>query len=312
MRQELKDIIQEIKSIQIANKQLNKLKLLRIEYLNDLELINESISKSSTFIDSLNKVSFYSIYTKLIRKRQAKLTIHKSYFLKQSLNYNEVIKSIELVDFEIEVLSNKSKKLKDSKDRLKELVSNQNIKSGVKEINKLKKLFAKISKNLALIKEFEEAIQQGVVLNRIFNKTINHLKKEAHRIFKKFKSDDILMTYDVRKIQKYQENLISLKHNLIKYEVEVQDVYKALLKTNDYDNSLVSSFIQEYRFNLLNDLTSTIELNSSFIYLKNFKSVIMSLTKNLRKDLKSLKRDLAKQEIQELKLIFEIEQKYST
>jgi hypothetical protein len=312
VRQELKDIIQEIKSIQIANKQLNKLKLLRIEYLNDLELINESISKSSTFIDSLNKVSFYSIYTKLIRKRQAKLTIHKSYFLKQSLNYNEVIKSIELVDFEIEVLSNKSKKLKDSKDRLKELVSNQNIKSGVKEINKLKKLFAKISKNLALIKEFEEAIQQGVVLNRIFNKTINHLKKEAHRIFKKFKSDDILMTYDVRKIQKYQENLISLKHNLIKYEVEVQDVYKALLKTNDYDNSLVSSFIQEYRFNLLNDLTSTIELNSSFIYLKNFKSVIMSLTKNLRKDLKSLKRDLAKQEIQELKLIFEIEQKYST
>jgi len=311
LKQDLKDIIQQLKSIEISQKHLRKLQEVRVLYCVELDDLKRSISKSSSFIESLDRVSFYSIYSKLLRTREANLSMHKRYFLEQSLKYNELLKALELLDFEIEILTNKVLKLSQIKKKFKKIIEERNIKIRNINVIKFRNLVTSIDRKLILIKEIEEAIAQGVTLNKILNKTINHLKKEAHRIFKSFKNEEILKAYDISKLQKYQQNLVSIKHGLIKYEIEIEDVYKELLNSRDYDNSLVSTFVQEYRINLLNDLTSTTELNSSFIYLKNFKSVIMSLTRNLRSDLKKLKKELIELERNELDMLLEMGKEYS-
>jgi len=52
-------------------------------------------------------------------------------------------------------------------------------------------------------------------------------------------------------------------------------------------------------------------ITEPLIYLKNFKSVIMSLTRNLRSDLKKLKKELIELERNELDMLLEMGKEYS-
>ncbi len=145
-----------------------------------------------------------------------------------------------------------------------------------------------------MVKELEEAIDQGVILNNKFNKSIKFLKAKAKDYYGIYKSKEAVYTSNVSNISKYQNQLVSIRHCLVKYELEVEDVYREISRVKEYSNVFVA-----YRANLRRDLHENDSLEDSYTFLKGFKSKVMMITKSLRSDLRKIRKELLQLEEEE-------------
>lgn len=122
MKEDLKNIVKEIRSIKLSKEHLAKLRSVREEQQMRLAEVERKISKNLTKIDRLSRTTLYSLYQKLFGEQEYLFELYKKHYLDLMLEYNELSKSIEKLDFEVDVLFKRSKKYKDLKILKKEVV----------------------------------------------------------------------------------------------------------------------------------------------------------------------------------------------
>ncbi len=306
MREELKNIVKEIRSIKLANEHLAKLEIVRKEQGTRLEEIEKNISENLVRIDKLSRTTFYSLYQKLFGEQERLLEIYKKHYLDLMLEYNELTKSIEKLDFEIDILKNQSKKYKIALQELKSQLRTRENDIGSSNLRKFRDVIKRIDGKVGLIKELEEAIKEGSNLNRKFNAAIRFVENKAKEVYKNFGDIDTMLNHRVKKIEKYQDYLISIQHSMIKFDAELSDVYREILRDKNFESRIGDQLMKKFRMNLVNDLDENETLNNSHQFLKNQKSLIMSLTRSLRKDVKKLKKEVIELEKLEEEIVSEL------
>lgn len=306
MEREIKDIITELKRIHIAEKHLEKLYTLKEEYTHELAVLGTQIETELRKIESLDNISIVSLYHKLLGNKDGVLEMLKKHYLQLSLRFNETSKALKNVVYEISILVSKIDKQNHLKEELKHKIQLFDNKLTDHNLSSYKELVLRITSKLKLVKEIEEAIDQGMVVNKKFNITLSFIKKKAQAIYDEVNDKNVMASYAISNLGRYQDLITSLRHSLVKLEIEMNDVYQEILNTKGNQNPLVSNFISEYRMNLLSDLMSTKTLNGSYVFLKNFKAIIMSTTRSLRNDLRNLKRELIDLEELEERILYEL------
>lgn len=304
--QKTKDIIEQIGSIRRIQIYLEELWIKKEEYSKRMEEIEYETNKELNTINSFKKGSVYAIYQKLIGQKKEILEIAKQHYFELMLEYKELEKSIEKIDFDIQVLTQKPDTLSSLKKKLKFQLTQKTKGLGSSKLKEYKKLFQLIDQKLVLVNEIEEAIKEGSSLNRKFNTAINYIVRKAKEIYNRKKIVGFMNTYEVRNLERYQNHIVAIQHGMTKFESELNDVYAQILNTTSYDIHLEDNLMRTYRQNLIADIKNNQELGNSFMFLKNHKKNIQAIVKTLRSDLKKLKKEVAKLEKQEEALLFKI------
>lgn len=306
MKEDLKNIVKEIRSIKLAKEHLIKLEVVRAEQAQRLEEIENKISENLGRIDKLSRTTFYSLYQKLFGEQDRLLELYKKHYLDLMLEFNELTKSIEKLDFEIGILKGQSKKYKTVLQELKSQLRIRESDISTHSLRKFRHVIRRIDGKLGLIKELEEAIKEGSNLNRKFNAAIRFVENKARELYKNFGDLDSMMNHRVKKIETYQDHLIAIQHSMIKFDAELSDVYREILQDKEFESKIGDQLMKKFRVNLVNDLDENETLNNSHQFLKNQKSMIMSLTRSLRKDVKKLKKEVIELEQIEEEIVSEL------
>lgn len=227
----------------------------------------------------------------------------KEHYLYKSLEYNELVKENELLEYELDVLS---KKIRDEGIVLSEFKAKLRLELQSLGHGKLKEYaytIEKIEKNVSISKEIEEAITEGVLLNKRINSVITFLSHEANqKYFSKNNQIIEILNIPRGKIDTYQKLIIKTRHALLKFEVEINDVYRQVFDEDNPSRTLGSDLLQEYKTSLMTDFKLQTSLFNSLELIRTLKSNVMGLTQSLRKDLKSLRQELQKLESKEMEL----------
>jgi len=243
-------------------------------------------------IQKLEKHALIHNYFKLISQNKDILEIEKDHYFDLVLEFNEIKQSIHLIKIQIEDEKSKSSELKWLKAEFKNALDKSNSVVLDVRLNVYKRIFKEIEYHMGLVRELEEAIKEGVSLNRKFNSAIKFLEATAKSIFKQNKSKADLKNYKIKSVTQYHTHIIKIKHNLFLFESEVNDVYREILKDNTLTNHLVANFKDEYRFVLLRDMKKSKNLDHSYSFMKKHKQIHMSIVRSLRQDLKKVKKRL--------------------
>lgn len=107
MNKKLKNLISELKQIELIEIHYNDLILLKSEYEIRFNEIKTELIKKNTRIEALSKVTFKSLYLRAVGSLNLKLELHEKHYLNLSLEFNDLSKSLDLIDYEISVLKTK-------------------------------------------------------------------------------------------------------------------------------------------------------------------------------------------------------------
>jgi hypothetical protein len=303
---ELKEKIKQLRTIQIAKSYLKELKEQEKAYVERKIVLEELINKRLGILDKLDKSSFLGNYLKMVGKKEDALEISKRYYFDLTVEYNEIDKLLEKFEFEKEILTAKIKTLENLKIEIKEAIA---LRDGALKSSKMKELLRVIKSidlKLGIIAEIEEAIKAGKDVIKSFNRILKFIIEHSTLLKKELKSDRKVFDYDIRKVNKYQRNIINIRHSMLKFEAEVNDIYKLMFKDDTRKFSIGDNFMGEHRNKLFEDLSKNENLAKCYEFLKNQKDVIASFIRTLRKDLKEINKEVDKLETLENELIEEL------
>ena len=296
MDKELKEKIKQLRTIQIAKSYLKELKEQEKAYVERKIVLEELINKRLGILDKLDKSSFLGNYLKMVGKKEDALEISKRYYFDLTVEYNEIDKLLEKFEFEKEILTAKIKTLENLKIEIKEEIA---LRDGALKSSKMKELLRVIKSidlKLGIIAEIEEAIKAGKDVIKSFNRILKFIIDHSTLLKKELRSDRKVFDYDIRKVNKYQSNIINIRHSMLKFEAEVNDIYKLMFKDDTRKFSIGDNFMGEHRNKLFEDLSKNESLAKCYEFLKNQKDVIAIFILTLRKDLKEIKKEVEKLE----------------
>ena len=292
MENKVKTIIEQLRSIEISKVYLKELREKKREYQERITELQELTDNALIEIEQFDNNSFRSVLDKFLKGQKPSLEVAKQYYLDIVLEYNELLKAVGEIDFEIEILKNKISSGDSAKNELKRLLKNERLESGISEVKELKQVNKRIDSLTGLIFEMTEAIDEGKTLNRKFNSAINFLKRLAESIYTEVQDVDEMQSFEVFKLDRYQDHIIKIQHGMMKFEIEVNDIYKILMRDKSMEYSIGGNFLKDCRLNLIADVQSNKQLNNSYRFLESYKSLIMNYARTLRSDIKKVKLEL--------------------
>jgi len=293
MKISIQKIVTQLKEIRILEKQLQHAIQVKEEQGILLLSIDSELDKNLTQSKALDSMSLSSLFAVLTKSKNVKLELLKSHYLRLAVERKDLSLSIKHLEWEIQLLSKLVDKQQSLKSQLTNSLSNYSGEFDDKTLKTLQVVSKAITEKVSLQKEIIEAIDQGVTVNKKINKLLRLLKTKAHEIYSAFNDSSILKSKKATELDKYQSMITSLKHSVVKLEIEVGDIYDAILKGSGYSNNLVSSFISEYKMSLVSDLLRERSMNSSYGFLIKFKKSVMALTKSLRRDKQKIDKEVS-------------------
>jgi len=307
LHRNLKKIIKELKGIEITELHFKNLLKKKKAFEQRLISIEAEIFEKNEKIENSSRVNFKTIYLKLVGTHELKLELYKQHYLELSLEFSDLIKSLDLLDYEINLIKSKLERLDQKKQELISKINSYTERSIGTELMAYKEIINTIQHHLKLVKEIEEAIKEGMSVNRKFNSAIRVLTLTANEIYSTSNNEiESLNNYKVNQIENYQNYIVEINHSFSKYVVEVNDVYEAILNQEKTPESTLINFMKHYRKSLSNDLRKAKDLKNSYKFLRRYKNIIMTLNRSLRSDMKSIKKFLVELESKESKMLKEI------
>ena len=304
MDQALKDQIKAFKGIQLAKNYLQELDVREQDYVKRKYELENLASDRLKLIDRLSGTSLLGGYMKLTGQQEEALETSRQYYFDLLMELDEITALLEKIDFDRTVLRSKVEGFPAAKAALKEAIQAREEELEAPRHKKLLDVLKSIDEKLGLIKEFEEAIFAGNEVNQKFGEALACIKRISNSIYNDqlFKDEDAVLDADIRGISEYQSFIINIRHSMLKFEAEVNDIYNYLFKDDRRKFGVGDNFLMEHRITLFADLKEQNSLLLCYDFLTNQRKVIKKFARTLRSDLTKLNNELQQAEQQETEL----------
>jgi len=306
LKEEIKNIVSELRRITLIERQLEELLKVREVYQSEKITLDQELNKIGNRSESLQSVSLTMLYSKLLRRKKKEINTLNNQYLKLSIQRNDCIQLIADLDWEVELLSRLIAKQQALKVSLQSEVRRYKGQFVDQSLHSLKLVINAIQQKVSFSREIEEAIDQGVITNKKLNKILKLLKQTAVEIYDTTKDSKVLLQKPVSDLERYQKQVVSVRHSLMKFELELADLQDQNYEEKIYWTTTTVAFIQQYRENLEIDLTVDRSMNYSYSFLKGLKKSVMSTTRTLRREQRKIQKQIARLEKQESKLLYDI------
>ena len=107
LQQQLKESIQELETIRKVSEHTAQLRKRLAAEEKALLVMETTLAKEQRDVETLEREGLTSMFRKFIGDREEKLEKEREEYLRASLRFNELFKSVELIRFELDLLSKK-------------------------------------------------------------------------------------------------------------------------------------------------------------------------------------------------------------
>src|SRR5687768_14276941 len=107
IHQRLKEKIQELEQIRKVKQHLQELNRRLAHEEKELEVMGIMLDKEQKDVELLEKEGLTVMFHKFLGDREAKLEKEREEYLRASLRFNQLFKSVDLMRYELELLSKK-------------------------------------------------------------------------------------------------------------------------------------------------------------------------------------------------------------
>lgn len=281
---EIENLIKELKGIELAKSYykdiLFTLKELHQEKSEYEELLGESLKK----VQQSESINYKSLFNKLVGRHTKILEIQKQEYLRITLEFNEINKSINVLNYEKELIEDKIDRELELQTNLKTKLRNIHVVIKDENLNNFKKVYKAIEDQLRLLKEIEEAIrvsQEAIILIESAEEylTLGGRKEQLVGLSIEMILDD--KDFDIIKLQ---ELISKIKFKLQEFETEMGDLFGHLSLKTIETNKYSENFGKMFREIVLLDWQKNNSLLNSIEFLKNYKISMKENQRLLDKD----------------------------
>lgn len=276
--------------LKTIGKIINATKVELVEMSNLMETHNDDIQE-------LEGMNIKSLFVKFLGNKEQQLEEERQKYLHIALRYNEAKKSIELLDFEIKVLSEMLQKEVEAKDKLEVLLARRKQEIFQKhkvEAKELLHLDGLIDDKFKEKREVHEAIIAAA-------RAADDLIKMAHAL-EEVKDWGTWDEHNYKYRQNYHllhasideaQLLASIaKVHLAIFMKELKDVYQKRTMPFIYDKTIFENFTNRYFKNLVSDWIIQQKISKAFGIVNNTKTRVLQMIDSLKRELTSIDNDI--------------------
>ncbi len=294
----LQEKLEELKGLEIAKRHLDSSKEQLAQAKKESKKLVRQLEKENADIEKLEKLSIKKLFHKVLGDQEKQLEIERQEFLEMSLKYNEHKKSVELIEFELDVLKNKSKGipvLKKQVVKLKKQREKEILSTKTRSSKRLRQVIEDSDYITLGKKEYAEALNVAADILKHLKAAMTHLRKAENWGTYKNVGGGRRGSYNQRgAIGNARNIIIKTQHLMRVFKKELQDI-----NVHDFDTRLnadqLNGFTNIFFDNLITDWiiqkkirNSLAEVRSAHDRIQRFYSYLESEYKKMDVSLKAL------------------------
>ena len=182
MHDQLIKALEEVKSLELAEKHLNRTEKRLREATAELRRLDRIVETEHQQYEELEKAGLRKLFRNILGKGEEKLQQEKQDYLEAVLEYNQQRKEVELLEFERNVLLEKvgrGKQIREEYQRQFDYHSEQIARMDTPEGQEMRKIDHQLEYEYKELKEVTEAIQTGQETRRTVRTILDHLEKSG-------------------------------------------------------------------------------------------------------------------------------------
>ena len=277
--------INELQSVILAEKYLISIQKKIKEQNEVIQVLGKRVEEEYKDIEKIESASRKILFKNILGFDAKQLEIERQEYLHSVLMYKDAIESIKPLNFEEEILLNKTDNRKIYEENLERLLvirERELLKSGAKKSSQLLNIYREIDSLEKFSREIFEAKDIGLKCKRdiaeivvLFEKAIKLRKwgqiegeEPSHKI------ENGLVDVAVNKFQK-------LKVGLLKFEEELEDVHESRIMHLETKSIKFDLFIDAYNNYLINDWVVRKKLSSTLALMEALMDDVVRLLNTL-------------------------------
>jgi len=274
VQKSIKEALEAHLALKHVKSHVDEIEIRLAEAYQKIKNLDQLVEKELRDIEDLEKIGLKSLFHRTLGDMEKQLEKERQEYLEISLKYNEYKKSIELMEFERDLLSKKLGNIDELKHKLDALKKEREAEILLSENNAVKNdlriLIHEIDVSIALNKELDEAISEGKKAVKLLLVVINYLKKAGEWGRWDMYGDNRRAGYLKRQsIENARRNLSQAQHQLNLFTRELKDLGENNIKfkvdtihfnkfTDFFFDNLISDWIIQQRIkSTLNNIEST-------------------------------------------------------
>lgn len=223
----------------------------------DLIPLDQQVQKEYADVENLEKLGLKTMFYKVLGSKETQMEKERQEYLQASLKYDQVKKSLELLEFEYNLLKKKTDALPAIEKRLDELSKQQELELMNMQGNaglELKKIYAQIETQQRMIIDINEAVKAGSTALQSLDNVIAGLQ-QAHNWGQWDMSGRNPMSNHLKytAIDKAKDWAYEANRQLKIFEKELLDVYRRIPEDFQLHLDSFNRFIDVFFDNLITD-----------------------------------------------------------
>ncbi len=215
---------------------------------------------------------------------ESALEIEKEQYFRICLRHNELVKSLNLIDFEIDVLKKKIADFPNTERKLQELLQHRIEMFNLKQHQDLALATEKLDLKNKLLTELVEAVAAAVVVEKLLKKAAKIWQKNKRYLHKiRYKHVNILQV-NLKKTSELHDLIIEINRRYMVLQGELNDILNHFTfikaKHKGYRQNLLASFEEA----ILDDMRKKKETHNTEQFIELSLSHVHRLLEALRRD----------------------------
>lgn len=278
--------IEEIVHLKRVNAQLDETTQELHGKYDDLEKLNKKLGKELRDIEKLEGLSTASIFHKILGNKEKQIEKERQEYLAVTLEHEDLQKSIEILEYEVNLLEAKAKSKEPLEQQLEQL-KGQREREIIQSDESLREQLLSISTDLerqyALRKELSEAIEAGKVSASLIAQVIHHLKRVKNwGAYSSSRGGQMYRMQQRDAIDRARNLSYQVQHHLQIFDRELRDLGVRL--TTSIDTSQFSNFTNFFFNNIITDWIMQQKLTSALQSVHQTSAEVIEIISGLERE----------------------------
>ncbi len=281
-QQKIYEVVSKISQIKVAETQLATTREELQQTDREINNLKRELDKGETRIRSLEGLSTRALFHRVLGSKETEMEKARHDFLERNMRYQDGLKLIELLQFEIAVLEGKIASRAELESELaalkaareKEIILTDNTLR-----HRLLRISTKLEETFSFKQEIIEAIEVGEVCRSLATQIVGHLQKA--RNWGQYPNER--RQYQRSSIDRARNLTYQIKHQLTLLDKEVRDIGKEL--TFPFEVAGITNFSNFFFGNMITDWVINQQLvnciNSAQELSRHIESVLTQLNREL-------------------------------
>jgi len=229
-RTELSEVTKKLEGLKKVGNRLEDLNREIIELQGKIAYLVKQVDKESEDIETLKKTGIKSLFYKVLGSKEEQLEKERQEYLEANLRYDEVRKSVELLEYERNILEGKIKEMPKAERRYQELLKlreKEIIASNPQLAAKINTIDDQMRERQKMLFEIEEAMAVGRSANHLLEQVVIKLNQAVNwgQWDMAGRRGQMTSHMKYRQIDMAKDLAYKAKISLTQFEKELRDIY---------------------------------------------------------------------------------------